>query len=153
MAGPSLREGSRSLHDVDATTSFGFRFDNTFARDLPELGEPWQSADVAAPSLLILNAALAEELGLDADALRTPEGVRALIANPAPAGAQPVAQAYAGHQFGSYNPRLGDGRALLVGEIIDPRGRRRDLHLKGSGRTPFARGGDGRAAVGPMLRE
>ena len=138
---------------MDHPAAFGFRFDNTFARELPDLGEPWQSADVAAPELLILNEALADELGLDIDALRTPDGVRALIANPPPAGAQPMAQAYAGHQFGSYNPRLGDGRALLVGEVLDRSGRRRDLHLKGSGRTPFARGGDGRAAVGPMLRE
>jgi uncharacterized protein YdiU (UPF0061 family) len=68
-------------------------------------------------------------------------------------GASPLAQAYAGHQFGGYSPRLGDGRALLLGEVLDVEGRRRDLHLKGSGRTPFARGGDGKAAVGPMLRE
>ena len=76
-----------------------------------------------------------------------------LVGNIVPAGAEPVAMAYAGHQFGGYSPQLGDGRALLLGEIIDTSGRRRDLHLKGSGRTPFARGGDGKAAVGPMLRE
>jgi uncharacterized protein YdiU (UPF0061 family) len=75
------------------------------------------------------------------------------VGNVVPAGATPVAQAYAGHQFGGYSPRLGDGRALLLGEVLDVHGRRRDLHLKGSGRTPFARGGDGKAAVGPMLRE
>ena len=77
----------------------------------------------------------------------------ALAGNATPEGATPIAQAYAGHQFGGYSPRLGDGRALLLGELIDVHGRRRDLHLKGSGRTPFARGGDGKAAVGPMLRE
>ena len=76
-----------------------------------------------------------------------------LVGNAAPDGASPVAQAYAGHQFGGFSPRLGDGRALLLGEVLDVHGRRRDLHLKGSGRTPFARGGDGKAAVGPMLRE
>src|SRR6185295_11409957 len=75
------------------------------------------------------------------------------VGNVVPEGALPVAQAYAGHQFGMYSPVLGDGRALLLGEVIDVHGRRRDLHLKGSGRTPFARGADGKAAVGPMLRE
>ena len=79
--------------------------------------------------------------------------MRLLVGNLVPDGATPVAQAYAGHQFGGYAPRLGDGRALLLGEVVDADGRLRDLHLKGSGRTPFARGGDGLAAVGPMLRE
>ncbi|MDP8910278.1 MAG: YdiU family protein, partial [Chloroflexota bacterium] len=96
---------------------------------------------------------LATELGVDADALRAPDGVAVLAGNATPEGASPVAQAYAGHQFGGYSPRLGDGRALLLGEVLDVHGRRRDLHLKGSGRTPFARAGDGKAAVGPMLRE
>ena len=82
-----------------------------------------------------------------------PTGVRLLVGAEVPDGATPVAQAYAGHQFGGYSPRLGDGRALLLGELVDADGRLRDLHLKGSGRTPFARGGDGLAAVGPMLRE
>jgi uncharacterized protein YdiU (UPF0061 family) len=130
-----------------------FTFDNTFVRDLSGLYEPWQAATAPAPRLLLLNDALATELGADPDALRTDAGVRALVGNVVPAGAEPVAQAYAGHQFGGYSPRLGDGRALLLGEVIDPAGRRRDLHLKGSGRTPFARGGDGKAAVGAMLRE
>jgi serine/tyrosine/threonine adenylyltransferase len=103
--------------------------------------------------LLMLNAALAAELGVDADALRTPEGVAVLVGNATSHGSSPVAQAYAGHQFGGFSPRLGDGRALLLGEVLDVHSRRRDLHLKGSGRTPFARGGDGKAAVGPMLRE
>ena len=79
--------------------------------------------------------------------------MRLLVGNLVPGGATPVAQAYAGHQFGGFVPRLGDGRALLLGELTDANGRLRDLHLKGSGRTPFARGGDGLAAVGPMLRE
>jgi uncharacterized protein YdiU (UPF0061 family) len=102
---------------------------------------------------LALNHGLAAELELDPQALQRPEGVAALAGNVTPAGAAPVAMAYAGHQFGSYSPRLGDGRALLLGEVLDTQGRRRDLHLKGSGRTPYARGGDGKAAVGPMLRE
>ncbi len=130
-----------------------FAFDNSFVRDLPGLYEPWQAAVVSAPKLLVFNDALAAELGVDAEALRAPEGVAALVGNAPPDGASPVAQAYSGHQFGGFSPRLGDGRALLLGEVHDIHGRRRDLHLKGSGRTPFARGGDGKAAVGPMLRE
>ena len=106
-----------------------------------------------APSLLVLNDDLAHELGADSRVLRSPDGVDVLVGNAVPDGAEPVAQAYAGHQFGGYSPRLGDGRALLLGEVVDATGHRRDLHLKGSGRTPFARGGDGLAAVGPMLRE
>jgi serine/tyrosine/threonine adenylyltransferase len=127
--------------------------DDSFARALPGLYEPWKAAEFPAPQLLVLNDALATDLGADPDALRTPEGVAALAGQRLFDGSRPVAQAYAGHQFGGYSPRLGDGRALLLGEIVDPAGRVRDLHLKGSGRTPFARGGDGKAAVGPMLRE
>jgi uncharacterized protein YdiU (UPF0061 family) len=127
--------------------------DNRFARELPELAVPWQAAEAPEPRLLVLDEALAAEVGLDAGHLRTPDGVRLLIGAAVPAGANPVAQAYAGHQFGGYSPRLGDGRALLLGELAGADGRVRDLHLKGSGRTPFARGGDGLAAVGPMLRE
>ena len=124
-----------------------------FARDLPEMALLWQAAEAPDPRLLVLDDALAGELGLDPAWLRTPEGVRLLVGAEVPQGATPVAQAYAGHQFGSYSPRLGDGRALLLGELTDTGGHLRDLHLKGSGRTPFARGGDGLAAVGPMLRE
>ena len=130
-----------------------FSFEDSFVRELEGLYVPWRAAPAPAPRLLALNEELAQEFGLDPAALGEPDGVAALIANTTPAGASPVAQAYAGHQFGGYSPRLGDGRALLLGEILDVHGRRRDLHLKGSGRTPFARGGDGKAAVGPMLRE
>ena len=130
-----------------------FAFDNSYVRELEGLYEPWRGAPAPAPRLLALNEPLAAELGLAADALRADEGVAVLAGAAVPEGASPVAQAYAGHQFGGYSPRLGDGRALLLGELIDSRGRRRDVHLKGSGRTPFARGGDGKAAVGPMLRE
>jgi uncharacterized protein YdiU (UPF0061 family) len=127
--------------------------DHSYARDLPGLSVPWSAAPVPAPALLVLNEELAGELGLDPGALQEPAGVALLVGAALPDGARPVAQAYAGHQFGAYQPRLGDGRALLLGELVDREGRRRDLHLKGSGRTPFARGGDGKAAVAPMLRE
>jgi serine/tyrosine/threonine adenylyltransferase len=130
-----------------------FEFDDSYAREVPGLSLPWTAAQAPAPKLLVLNEELAAELGVDPAALRTPAGVQLLVGNGLPDGVTPVAQAYAGHQFGGYVPRLGDGRALLLGEVVDGAGRRRDVHLKGSGRTPFARGGDGKAAVGPMLRE
>ena len=130
-----------------------FAFDDLFARELPGLYEPWEAARVPAPRVLAFNDELAAELGANPEALRSPEGIDVLVGNTVPDGATPVAQAYAGHQFGGFSPRLGDGRALLLGEVIGVDGRRRDLHLKGSGRTPFARGADGKAAVGPMLRE
>lgn len=128
-------------------------FDNTYARDLPGFYEPWPAAPAPAPVLLFFNRVLAQELGLDL-AGQGDEALAALFSgNALPACAQPIAQAYAGHQFGQFNPRLGDGRALLIGEVIDRHGQRRDIAFKGSGRTPFSRRGDGRAAVGPMLRE
>ncbi|MDX6691943.1 MAG: serine/tyrosine/threonine adenylyltransferase [Solirubrobacteraceae bacterium] len=130
-----------------------FAFDNSYVRELEGLYEPWRATPAPAPALLALNEELAIELGAEPAALRAPEGVAVLVGNRTPDGASPVAQAYAGHQFGGFVPRLGDGRALLLGEVRDVNGGRRDLHLKGSGRTPFARGGDGNAAVGPMLRE
>jgi uncharacterized protein YdiU (UPF0061 family) len=138
---------------VTVTRPPALALDHRFADDLPELAVPWQAATVADPRLLVLNEPLAVELGLDPTWLQSPDGLRLLVGNLVPPGAAPVAQAYAGHQFGGYAPRLGDGRALLLGELVDADGRLRDLHLKGSGRTPFARGGDGWAAVGPMLRE
>jgi serine/tyrosine/threonine adenylyltransferase len=114
---------------------------------------PWQAGEVSDPRLLAVNEPLATELGLDPAWLRGVDGLRLLVGNLVPSSATPVAQAYAGHQFGQFAPRLGDGRALLLGEVVDADGRLRDVHLKGSGPTPFARGGDGLAAVGPMLRE
>jgi uncharacterized protein YdiU (UPF0061 family) len=108
---------------------------------------------VAAPRLLRLNRALAEQLGLDPEALASEAGVALLAGNQVPAGAEPLAMAYAGHQFGQFVPSLGDGRAILLGERIDRDGRRRDIQLKGAGRTPFSRSGDGRAVLGPVLRE
>ncbi|HEX6362798.1 MAG TPA: YdiU family protein, partial [Albitalea sp.] len=130
-----------------------FRFDNSYARELAAHAVPWQPAKVPAPSMLYFNRALAEELGLDADALGGERGAAIFSGNEVPEGATPIAQAYAGHQFGGFSPRLGDGRALLLGEVVDRAGRRRDIAFKGSGPTPFSRGGDGKAAVGPVLRE
>lgn len=124
-----------------------------YAASLPELAIAWQAADAPEPRLLLLNGPLAAELALDEDWLRSAEGLQFLLGRRVPDGAAPVAQAYSGHQFGNYSPRLGDGRALLLGELTRPDGALRDLHLKGSGATPFSRGGDGFAAVGPMLRE
>ena len=130
-----------------------FQFDNTYARELEGFHVPWKPAAVPEPRLLFLNRPLAEELGLDLAELSTPELAALWAGNTLPAGAEPIAQAYAGHQFGGFSPQLGDGRALLLGEVIDRHGHRRDIAFKGSGRTPFSRGGDGKAAVGPMLRE
>ncbi|OBF10720.1 YdiU family protein [Mycobacterium sp. 852002-10029_SCH5224772] len=124
-----------------------------FFRELPEMGVRWQAETFPELELLVLNEQLASQLGLDTSWLRGGDGLRFLAGNLVPSGAAPVAQAYAGHQFGGFVPRLGDGRALLLGELVDDDGRLRDIHLKGSGATPFARGGDGLAAVGPMLRE
>lgn len=129
------------------------RFDNSYARDLEGMYLPWQGAEAPKPAMVWLNEPLAAELGLDAAALRGPPGLAMLTGGAMPDGATPLAMAYAGHQFGGFSPQLGDGRALLVGEVIDREGQRRDLHLKGSGKTPFSRGGDGKAVLGPVLRE
>lgn len=121
---------------------------------LPELMLAWQADQVPNPALVVLNQKLAAQLGLDADELINEAGVQVLAGNRAPAGTHTLAMGYAGHQFGQYSPRLGDGRALLLGEFVtEPAGERFDVHLKGSGRTPFSRGGDGKAELGPMLRE
>jgi len=130
-----------------------FPFDNSFARELPGFYVSRRPASVRAPRLLFFNPVLAEELGLDFTELDEPAKAAIFAGNTMPDGAEPLAQAYAGHQFGGFVPQLGDGRALILGEVIDRRGGRRDIAFKGCGRTPFARGGDGKAAVGPMLRE
>src|SRR5258707_3060368 len=118
---------------------------NFFARVVP--------TPVASPRLIKLNRPLAIHLGLDPDRLASPEGTEILAGKRVPEGADPIAMAYAGHQFGHFVPQLGDGRAILLGEVIDADGIRRDIQLKGSGPTPFSRRGDGRAALGPVLRE
>ncbi len=125
------------------------RFDNSYAR-LPEQFYARQApVPVAQPGLVAVNADLARELGIDPAAL----SADVLAGNEVPEGADPLSQIYAGHQFGNFVPQLGDGRAVLLGEVIDTRAQRRDIQLKGSGRTPFSRGGDGRAWLGPVLRE
>jgi serine/tyrosine/threonine adenylyltransferase len=130
-----------------------FALDNSYARDLEGFSVPWRPQAAPAPKSLFFNAALAHELGLDVASLCGEAGAELFAGNTVPEGAEPIAQAYAGHQFGGFSPQLGDGRAVLLGEVIDRAGQRRDIALKGSGRTPFSRGGDGKAAVGPMLRE
>ncbi|WP_060203501.1 protein adenylyltransferase SelO [Sporosarcina koreensis] len=131
---------------------FGWHFNNSYIR-LPEAFYAKTDPEVApSPELVIFNHPLAESLGLDAKSLQSERGVDVLAGNRIPEGAAPIAQAYAGHQFGHFT-MLGDGRAVLLGEQITPEGKRVDIQLKGSGRTPFSRGGDGRAGLGPMLRE
>jgi len=134
-------------------TDIGFDFDNTFAHSLVGFYAPWHGEKTSNPQMVKLNIALAEELRLNASALDGPQGAEILSGNRSPEGADTLAQIYAGHQFGGFSQQLGDGRALLLGEIVDRNGNRRDIHLKGSGRTPFSRNGDGRAALGPVLRE
>ncbi len=131
----------------------GFCFANSYAR-LPEhFFARLDPARVVSPRLVHLNRDLAERLNLDPDKLAGPQGVAVLAGNRVAKGSEPLAMAYAGHQFGHFVPQLGDGRANLLGELLGRDGRRYDLQLKGSGRTPFSRGGDGQAALGPVLRE
>ncbi len=153
LSSPGRPRVPRILGDVSVAPPPTVTLGDRFARELAEMAVPWQAEEARDPRLLVLNEPLATELGFDPAWLRTSDGLRLLVGNLVPSGAAPVAQAYAGHQFGGFAPRLGDGRALLLGEVVDADGHLRDLHLKGSGRTPFARGGDGLAAVGPMLRE
>ena len=128
-------------------------FSNSYAR-MPEHFFVRQApARVANPQLVKFNKPLAEELGLDIDAIEAVGPAVLFAGNIVPAGAEPIAMAYAGHQFGRFVPQLGDGRAILLGEVVDRNGRRRDIQLKGAGQTPFSRNGDGRAALGPVLRE
>ncbi|MGR3396008.1 MULTISPECIES: protein adenylyltransferase SelO [Paracoccaceae] len=128
-------------------------FDNSYARLPDRLFTRQAPVPVAAPGWIALNDSLARDLGLDPQALRSDEGLRVFAGNAVPDGAAPLAQLYAGHQFGQWNPQLGDGRAILLGEVVGRDGLRRDIALKGSGRTPYSRMGDGRAWVGPVIRE
>jgi len=127
--------------------------DNTYARLPDRFYARLAPTPVSAPRLVQLNEPLARQLGLDPAFLASPEGVEILAGNRIAEGSDPIALAYAGHQFGNFVPQLGDGRALLLGEVVDTSGVRRDIQLKGSGPTPFSRRGDGRAALGPVLRE
>jgi uncharacterized protein YdiU (UPF0061 family) len=128
-------------------------FDNSYARMPDKFYSRLAPTPVAEPGPLRVNRALAEQLGLDADWLSSSEGTHVIAGNGLPEGADPIATVYAGHQFGSYNPQLGDGRAILLGEVLGQDGNRYDIQLKGSGPTPYSRGGDGRSPVGPVLRE
>jgi serine/tyrosine/threonine adenylyltransferase len=128
-------------------------FDNSYAKLPDRFFARVDPARPPMPQLVALNRNLALELGLDIDWLASAEGIAFLTGNEIVRGSEPIAMAYAGHQFGNFVPQLGDGRAILLGEVVDPSGRRRDIQLKGAGRTPFSRGGDGRAALGPVLRE
>jgi uncharacterized protein YdiU (UPF0061 family) len=133
--------------------SIPFPFDNTYARLPGRFFARVLPTPVRAPRLIRVNEPLAARLGLDPALLAGEEGVEVLAGNRVAETAEPIATAYAGHQFGTFVPQLGDGRAILLGELIDRDGVRRDVQLKGSGRTPYSRGGDGRAALGPVLRE
>ncbi len=130
-----------------------FPFDNTYTNLPPSLYAQIAPTPVANPRLVRVNHVLAETLGLDPRALASTDSVQILAGNTVPEGAAWIALGYAGHQFGHFVPQLGDGRAVLVGEVVGRDGARRDIQLKGSGRTPYSRGGDGRAAIGPVLRE
>ena len=133
--------------------SLDLPFDNTYGRLPDRFYTRMAPTPVRAPALVALNRPLAERLGLDAGALASESGVAALAGNKVPGGADPLAQVYAGHQFGGWSPQLGDGRAILLGEVVAPDGARFDVQLKGSGPTPYSRMGDGRAWLGPVLRE
>lgn len=128
-------------------------FDNSYAVQMEGFYVPWEAAKVPAPEIIQFNDELAKELGLNAADLNSKEGAQLFAGNEMPQEASPLAQVYAGHQFGGFSPQLGDGRALLIGEIIDQNNNRRDIQLKGSGQTPFSRRGDGKAVVAPVLRE
>jgi uncharacterized protein YdiU (UPF0061 family) len=144
-------------HTLDAKpgsqTPVRIAFENTYARLPGRFYAPLDPTPVGRPRLVRVNGELAEYLGLDAYELASPAGVEVLAGNCVPMGAEPIALAYAGHQFGRFVPQLGDGRAILLGEVVGRDGARCDIQLKGSGRTPFSRGADGRAALGPVLRE
>jgi serine/tyrosine/threonine adenylyltransferase len=141
------------MMDAQAEAVEFCEFDNSYTRLPDRFFVRLRPTPVAAPRLVRLNTKLALDLGLDPGRLATPEGVEMLAGNLVPQGGEPLAMAYAGHQFGTFVPQLGDGRAILLGEVIDRAGVRRDIQLKGAGPTPYSRRGDGRAALGPVLRE
>src|SRR6187455_2911864 len=141
------------MHGMTMPGEMSLPFDNSYGRLPDRFYARLAPTPVSAPRLVKLNRPLALQLGLDPERLASPEGVEILAGNRVPEGSEPIALAYAGHQFGNFVPQLGDGRAILLGEVIDITGTRRDIQLKGSGPTPFSRRGDGRAALGPVLRE
>ncbi len=153
MDSPNIRPSTSQASTLSGSDTVRFGFDNTYAK-LPErFYARVNPTPVAEVRLVKLNVELAMSLGLDPEELKSNRGVAILAGNLVAEGAEPLAMAYAGHQFGHFVPQLGDGRANLLGEVVGRDGRRYDIQLKGSGRTPFSRGGDGRAALGPVLRE
>ncbi len=128
-------------------------FNNSYARELTGMYVPWHVSGAPKPELIWLNEPLSTDLGFNFEDFRSAEGLEILSGVKEPEGAQAIAQAYAGHQFGHFSPQLGDGRALLLGEVLDRQGIRQDIAFKGSGRTPFSRGGDGKATLSSVLRE
>ena len=153
MASPEIHAIAPVDEPAGERSAIRFHFDNTYARLAERLYESVNPTAVAAPALVKVNGGLARDLGLDPDQLSSKEGVEILAGNRIAEGSEPIALAYSGHQFGYFVPQLGDGRAILLGELIGGNGLRYDIQLKGSGRTRFSRGGDGRAALGPVLRE
>jgi uncharacterized protein YdiU (UPF0061 family) len=150
---PSSRSETEWASFCRGTTAMQVDFNNTYT-DLPErFYEACEPASFENPQIIRVNDELARQLGFDLDWLRSGDGARFAVGNHLPEGCQPVATAYAGHQFGNFAPELGDGRAHLLGEVVDEEGQRYDIQLKGSGKTPFSRRGDGRAPLGPVLRE
>jgi uncharacterized protein YdiU (UPF0061 family) len=128
-------------------------FDNSYVRLPDAFFVPIEPTSVSAPVMIRLNHDLVSELGIDIARLDSPEGLAILAGNQRAEGSEPLAMAYSGHQFGGFSPQLGDGRAILLGEVVRHDGVRHDIQLKGSGPTPFSRRGDGRSALGPVLRE
>ncbi|CAH0529147.1 protein adenylyltransferase SelO [Vibrio hippocampi] len=149
----SINNDSINNNSASDSNPITVSFDNSYYRELPEFYHAQQAAYVPSPSLIKFNHELAQQLQIDLQGASEAQIAQAFSGNHLLAGAQPLAQAYAGHQFGHYNPQLGDGRALLLGETLDVSGQRYDIQLKGSGTTPFSRRGDGKAALGPVLRE
>ena len=135
----------------DKKIELGLRFDNSYAKELAGFYVACSGAKAPSPELIKLNEPLAKRIGLSSTNFE--ELATLFSGSEAPIGSLPLAQVYAGHQFGGFNPQLGDGRALLLGEVLDENGDRVDIQLKGSGRTPFSRGGDGKAVLGAVLRE
>ena len=144
---------ARQTSDESQNTMRPIPFDNSYQTLADSLFHRQQAEPVSSPQALLINTGLAEALNIDSKWLASPAGIDVLSGNELAAGSQPIACVYAGHQFGNYNPQLGDGRALLLGEVIDRQGQRKDIQLKGSGRTPYSRGGDGRSPLGPVIRE
>ncbi len=138
---------------TETTIDTGINFENSYAEQLEGFYVPLLGDKAPAPKLVQFNRSLAESFNINVNDLQTNQIAAVLSGGTLPLGAVPLAQAYAGHQFGHFSPQLGDGRALLIGEVIDNNGNRKDIHLKGSGQTPFSRNGDGKAVLGPVLRE